>query len=98
VVTNAIPDHPGKSLGSATIGIVRFNKSELAVHVQVAYEGSFTTNFLRRYKRSGTFTETVMQAGELVEPQSNLLLDKRGYFSTQLSTNSNDYIIRRYSN
>lgn len=93
VIAYALPNFAG-----STIRIVRFNKSELAVQVQANYEYAPSTNFLRRFRRNGTFTDTALEVGEQMEPQSNVLADNRGFFTSQLSTNGSDYIIRRYSN
>lgn len=95
--TNAIA-HAGENFAGSTIRIVRFNKSELAVHVQANYEYAPGTNFLRRFRRNGTFSDTALQVGEQMEPQSNVLADDRGFFTYQLSTNGSDFVIRRYSN
>lgn len=95
--TNVIA-HTGLQYAGSTIRIVRFNKSELAVQVQANYEEGSSTNFLRRYRRNGSFSHTALKVGEQMEAQSNVLADKRGFFTCQLSTNGNDFVIRRYSN
>jgi hypothetical protein len=93
VIAYTLPNFAG-----STIRIVRFNKNELAVQVQANYEHAPGTNFLRRFRRNGTFSDTVLEVGEQMEPQSNMLADNRGFFTYQLSTNGSDYVIRRYSN
>ena len=95
--TNVIA-HASENPDGSTIRIVRFNKNELAVQVQANYEHATSTNFLRRFRRNGTFSDTVLQVGEQMEPQSNVLADNRGFFTYQLGTNGSDFVIRRYSN
>ena len=95
--TNAIP-HADLNFASSTIRIVRFNKNELAVHVQANYEHAPGPNFLRRFRRNGTFSDTVLEVGEEMEAQSNVLADNRGFFTNQRTTNGSDYVFRRYSN
>jgi hypothetical protein len=95
--TNVIA-HTGVNFAGSTIRIVRFNKSELAVQVQANYEYAPGTNFLRRFRRNGTYSDTALEAGEEMEPQSNVLADNRGFFTYQRATNGNDFVIRRYSN
>ena len=95
--TNVIA-HTGVDFAGSTIRIVRFNKSELAVQVQANYEYAPGTNFLRRFRRNGSFSDTPLPIGEQMDAQSNVLADSRGFFTSQLSTNGNDYVVRRYSN
>jgi hypothetical protein len=98
ILTNAIPYADGTQFNGSTIRIVRFNQNELAVHVQVSYEHEPGTNFLRRFRRNGTFSDTVLEVGEEMEAKSSVLADDRGFFTYQLGTNGNDYVFRRYSN
>ncbi len=98
ILTNAIPYAIGLQFDRSTIRIVRFNPNELAVHVQVSYEHEPGTNFLRRFRRNGTFSDTVLEASEEMEALSSVLSDSRGFFTYQRTPNGNDYLFRRYSN
>ena len=98
LLTNAIPFAEGLQFASSTIRIVHFSQNVLAVNVQVNYEHAPGTNFVRRFRRNGTFSDTVLAEGEETEPESSVLADNRGFFTYQRALNGNDYLFRRYSN
>ena len=56
--TNSIADL-GQNYAGSNVRIVRFNKTELAVQVEASYEYEPGTNFVRRFHRNGTFSDTV---------------------------------------
>jgi hypothetical protein len=72
--------------------IVRCNRSELAIRVELGYEQAPGTNFMRRFKRNGTFKDTPMPVGEIMDAVSSRLIDDRGFFTRSNLT------FRRYSN
>jgi len=93
--TNYIAD-VGQNIASSIVRFVRFNRSELTVQVQASYEHAPGTNFLRRYRRNGSFTDTVLPVGENMDELPSKLLDNHGYFTRESTPGA--LIFRRYSN
>ena len=86
----------GQNIAGSTVRLVRFNRNELTVQVQASYEHAPGTNFLRHYRRNGSFTDTVLPVGEDMDELPSKLLDSQGYFTRE--TTPGAIIFRRYSN
>jgi hypothetical protein len=97
LLTNMIADL-GQNRSAYTVRVVRFNAAELAVQVQAGYEHAPGTNFLRRFKRDGTFKDTVLGVGETMDAIPSALADARGFFTRELAEGGAGYLFRRYAN
>ena len=75
--------------------IVRFNKSEVALQVEVAFDNAPSTNFLHRIKRNNVVTDTPISTDEGFDAVPLKLLDSHGFFTR---TKQEFYTFRRYSN
>ena len=93
--TNYIADL-GQNIAGSTVRFVRFNRNELTVQVQASYEHAPGTNFLRHYRRNGTFTDTVLPVNEDMDELPSRLLDNQGYFTRETAPGA--IVFRRYSN
>jgi hypothetical protein len=97
LLTNMIADL-GENRSAYTVRLVRFNAAELAVQVQAGYEHAPGTNFVRRFKRDGTFKDTVLGAVETMDAIPSTLADARGFFTREPAEGGTGYIFRRYAN
>jgi len=70
----------------------------LAVQVEANYEYAPGTNYLRRFRRNGTFTDTVLPVGQQMDAQSSTLADSHGFFTREDSGGGASFNFRRYSN
>jgi hypothetical protein len=82
----------GENIAGYNVRVVRFNSRELAVQVEASYEYAPGTNYLRRFRKNGTFRDTVLEVGETMDAIPSTLTDDRGFFSRQ------GWVFRRYSN
>lgn len=96
LLTNVIVDL-GENLASYALRIVRFTRNELAVQVEASYEYAPGTNFVRRFKRNGSFTDTVLPVGEFMDAVASSLSDDRGWFTREVVP-GRGYMFRRYFN
>ena len=94
VLTNDLCITEG-SVDDIDVHIVRFNKSELALQVEVSFENADDTNYLRRIKRTDNITDTPLAVEEIVDAKPSLLLDNLGFFTR---IKEPYYTFRRYSN
>jgi hypothetical protein len=95
--TNVIADL-GANIARSSIRIVRFTKTELVVQVEASYEYAPGTNYLRRFRRNGNFSDTVLPIGEQMDAQSSTLADSHGYFTREVGAGGAGFNFRRYSN
>jgi hypothetical protein len=77
------------------VKIVRFNKSEVALQVEVGIENADNTNYLHRINRAGTVSDTPLDVEEVMDAKPSTLVDGQGFFTRM---KENFYTFRRYSN
>jgi len=94
VLTNDIVITEG-NVDDIDVHIVRFNKSEVALQVEVSFENAADTNYLHRIKRTGTITDTPLAVEEIMDAEPSTLADGRGFF-TRIKDPT--YTFNRYSN